>query len=153
MKKVKNLAAMVAMVTLILGFRCGCSRQVQVQLTWGYTEELKNNLDPKFPPAYFAMGGDAINPKCDNPYKPECRLDISTNCARGICNVPINITAGKLYHIWFFRNGQVYASPIFAFAYGKSFLLHDITTISQKDYLPKDNPHLWTWPVASIKID
>jgi len=136
------ITAMMALLILGVHFNSKKQRQVEILLSWDYKETQRTN--PNFWLMPIAVGGDIINPGCDNPYRFQCRTDITPDCAFGYCSFMLNITTGKLYHVWFFHNWQVYASPIFMSIDGRS------SRLNTREKKSADNK---SWSQALIKIE
>ncbi|MCX6740444.1 MAG: hypothetical protein NTZ49_04425 [Candidatus Parcubacteria bacterium] len=109
-------------------------------------------ITPGFPPGYVAIGGDAINPTCNNPYNPACRTDISSNCTNGVCTASVNLPIGSWNGIWFWYDGQVRVDHITLSAGTQSWPLVNYSVIAG-DTAPTTNPLHQSWVAACVRID
>ncbi len=111
-----------------------------------------NAITPGFDPAYVAIGGDAVNPTCNNPFNPACRIDISGNCNAGVCSASVNLPIGSWNSIWFWYDGQVRVDHISLTAAGQTWQLVNYGTLSA-DTWPVTSPLHQAWPAACVRVD
>jgi hypothetical protein len=112
-------------------------------------------ITPGFPPTYVAIGGDAVNPTCKDPFNAACRTDISSSCAAGVCNVSIAIPVGTWRVIWFYYDGQVqvaHMSLTSTMSTPNQTWLNNFMTIAG-DTIPGTLPNHKTWSGACVRVD
>jgi hypothetical protein len=128
----------------------------QTLVVQGSSSTIKPNaITPDFPPSYVAIGGDAINPNCKDPYNVACHIDISANCSLGVCNVAIAVPVGTWRTIWYFYAGQAH---VFMMSLNSTKSTPNRTWLSSYmmidgDTLPVTNPFHRTWRGACVRVD
>lgn len=114
-----------------------------------------NAITPDFPPTYVGLGGDAVNPLCDDPWNLGCLTDISLNCSIGVCNAQVAIPVGTWRTIWFYYAGQIqvaHMSLTSAQATPNQNWLNNFMTING-DALPVTDPLHRSSPAACVRVD